>query len=171
MSLSAVFCVSYIGSVCYDSELANDIFSVLGRLVSNKIWKPSYRLFSTLATNCGRRGRLLAISDNDVKVLNSARAHKDKTLGRGWLFVETKVKLMLQLIDSWVGTGEVIGPDVELLLQLVVTLVSHREWRDTELQAFGARCFVGLMHSVETGKLEGLMNRMLIYCSTKRIDS
>ena len=105
------------------------------------------------------------MEDGDVDILRSTSPNSRPTIGRGVLFVERKVKLTLQLIDAWVGSGKVDSPEVELMLHLVVTLASHREWRDMEVQGLGVRCFVGLINSVAAEERVGLMNRMRVFCA------
>ena len=153
-----------VGSICKDPVLAELVFAFLCDLVSRKLWVPHYRLLSTVTMNFGRVGRDLAYEDVDVVVLSAASRHLNVAKGRPSIVVEKKVELLLRLLVSWSSTGSIKREELEVLLQLVVSLCSHSEWRSGRVGELGVRCLVKLFGQAGAVHLEGLLGRLRAYC-------
>ena len=155
------------GAICSDGELADMISAFLCQLIALELWMPSYRLVSTVTVNCGLVRSHLGIADDDVSVLQASSFRR--MLVRGVRFVETKVELLLQLVGFWVSTCHINHKDIEVLMQVVVMLCSHQEWKGEVVRREGRKCLWNLMRVVRVCDLPGLIQRMRVFLTASSI--
>ena len=114
--------------------------------------------------NFGRVGRELAVEDRDVVLLRATSVHLNVTLGRLVFDVEKKVELLLHLLEAWASTELVNRQELEVVMQLVVSLCSHREWRSGTLGRLGVNCLSKLMRQARGVHHDGLFGRLRAFC-------
>ena len=114
--------------------------------------------------NFGRVGRELAVEDRDVVLLRATSVHLNVTLGRLVFDVEKKVELLLHLLEAWASTELVNRQELEVVMQLVVSLCSHREWRSGTLGRLGVNCLSKLMRQVRVLNRDEVSKRLRAFC-------
>ena len=158
-SSSCLLKFSVLASLCRDRESTEMVFSMLENLLRLKVWTPDVRVMCTIMANYGLRDNKFPVLNDDVMLLRATGGKPHVVAGGTVRFIHMKLKNMLSLIDLYVRTYDIKIQEVQLLLQLVVTMASEQQWHPDLFEA-ARHCVFALLMEVESDKRVDVLRRV-----------